>query len=216
MKRNHVWRVFWCWVIMLVKDWHGRFLLDLDLSNWLKFLVLSAKYFRGVLFPKINNLVDLGYRGFIVFLVVDWVCCRFLIVKRIVFGENWSLHSVGWRPWKCVREKRGRQWCKIKAIDRCYLGFIVKLLHCINCLNPLDTNCVTFWYPNLHCDHLLKLMKWKTLQACSLKHCIQEPCLLFCTNWTHLKYAGEVILHPWLCVYARYQNFENLSSTFLL
>ena len=36
----------------------------------------------------------------------------------------------------------------------------------------------------------IKMMKRRTLQACSLKHIIKKACFLFRTNWIYLSRAG--------------------------
>ena len=34
-RKNHAWTLFWCWVTVLVKDWHWTFFLGMSLANWL-------------------------------------------------------------------------------------------------------------------------------------------------------------------------------------
>ena len=53
----------------------------MDLANWLIFLILAAKYPQGVFLRKHDSLSELGYRGFIAFLVVDWVWHSFLTAR---------------------------------------------------------------------------------------------------------------------------------------
>ena len=36
----------------------------------------------------------------------------------------------------------------------------------------------------------IKMMKQRTLQACSLRHSIKKACFLFRANWTCLSWAG--------------------------
>ena len=43
-KKNHAWTVFWCSVLVLVKDWHWRLLLGIGLAIWVYLLVFAAKY----------------------------------------------------------------------------------------------------------------------------------------------------------------------------
>lgn len=53
----------------------------MGLANWLIFLILATKYPQGVFLRKRDSLSELGYRGFIAFLVVDWVCHSFLTAR---------------------------------------------------------------------------------------------------------------------------------------
>ena len=60
-------------------------------ANWLKSLVLAAKCPYGAFLRKNGGLGELGHRGFVVFLVVDWVCYMFMILRRVAFGEDYGL-----------------------------------------------------------------------------------------------------------------------------
>ena len=60
--------------------------LDVGLSNWLKSLVLTAKYPYGVSLQENGSLDE-----FIDFLVADCVCYSFVTVRGVVYGEDYGL-----------------------------------------------------------------------------------------------------------------------------
>ena len=53
----------------------------MGLANWLIFLILAAKYPQVVFLRENYRLSELGHRGFIVLLVVDWVYYSFVTVR---------------------------------------------------------------------------------------------------------------------------------------
>ena len=86
------------------------------------------------------------------------------------------LNFVGERTQKCDRENREWRWHQIKPIYRLYPDLAVKQLCYINCLNPWATNCTTFRNQRLSWGtvFLQKMMKRRTLQACSFRHSIKK------------------------------------------
>ena len=91
-------------------------------------------------------------------------------------------------------------WRQSKLIDRWYLELVVKRLRCISCLNSYAANCASFRSCGVVPSFYIKMMKRRTIQACSLLHSIKNNMFLFWENWTYLSWAGE-ILHfppPWL------------------
>ena len=67
----------------------------MGLANWLIFLILATKYPQGVFLRKRDSLSELGYRGFIAFLVVDWVCYIFVAVRSAAHGGDYGLEFYG-------------------------------------------------------------------------------------------------------------------------
>ena len=55
---------------------------------------------------------------------------------RVCYTENWESQR------------------QIKPIDRWRLGLVVKLIHCVNSLNAVTSNSVTFWNQNQKCGNL--------------------------------------------------------------
>ena len=82
-----------------------------------------------------------------------------------------GLNFVGERTQKCDKENRVWRWRQIRSIYRSYLDLVVKKLCHINCLNAWATICATFRNQKLCCGtvFLHKMMKRRTLQACSFK-----------------------------------------------
>ena len=74
----------------------------MGLANWLKSPVLVSVFLQ-----KNDNLGELGHQEFIAFLVVDWVCYRFVTVRGAAHGEFMGLNSVGDCAWKYDRENDG-------------------------------------------------------------------------------------------------------------
>ena len=68
---------------------------SVDLANKLKSQVLVAKYPCGVFLRKNVTLGELGHRGFLSFLVIDYACCNFMTIKKAVFGEDNVLEFCG-------------------------------------------------------------------------------------------------------------------------
>ena len=82
------------------------------------------------------------------------------------------------------------------------LGSWVSSLHLL--FKSLATNCTTFWSLKL-CVLLsfyIKMMKWRTLQVCSLKHSIKKG-MFFCLWQIEIIYVGRGSPLPWLraCLY---------------
>ena len=94
-------------------------LRDMDLANWLKSLVLAAKYPCGVLLRKNGSLGELRHQEFIAFLVVDSVCYNSVSVKGD--GEDNGLEFCGGT---CFEVWLGKQWwrCQIKPINTSQLS----------------------------------------------------------------------------------------------
>ena len=127
--------------------------------------------------------------------------------------------SVGKRAQNCDMEFLERRWCQSKPTDRWYLELVVKRLRCINFSNPCTDNCASFrncgMVPSFH----IKMMRRRTIQACSLIHSIKNGKFLFWTNWTYLSRAGGVLPLPlpplWLQVFVQvfsckfYQIFQS-------
>ena len=86
----------------------------MGLANWLKSLVLTAKSPFGVFLWKNGSFSELGYPGFIVFLVEDWVFYRFVTLRGDAFGKDYGFEFCGRQALKC--------------------DLVVKRLRCINCL----------------------------------------------------------------------------------
>ena len=115
--KNYVWTVFSCCVTVFMKDWHWRSYLDMGSANWLKSLVLAAKYPCGVFLWKNGSLGELRHQGFIAFLMVDWVCYSFVIVKELRMGKTMGLNSVEERVRKCDRENNDGNVRSNQSID---------------------------------------------------------------------------------------------------
>ena len=62
----------------------------MGLANWLQFPVLAAKYPSGVFLQKNDSLSELGHREIVVFLVVEWLCYRFVTLGGVAFGEDYE------------------------------------------------------------------------------------------------------------------------------
>ena len=86
------------------------------------------------------------------------------------------LNFVDERTQKCDRENQEWRWCQIKSIYRLHLDLVVKQVCYISCLNACATDCATFRNQKLCCGtvFLHKMMKRRTLQACSLRHRIKK------------------------------------------
>ena len=116
-------------------------------------------------------------------------------------------------------ENRRRRWRQNKPSDRWYLELVVKRLRCINCLNACATNCASYKSCGVVPSFHIKMMKRRTIQACSLMHSIKNGKFLFWANWTYLNWAGGVLPFPllpsWLHVFVQvfsckfYQIFQN-------
>ena len=89
----------------------------MGLPNWLKPLVLVAKYHCGIFLWKNGNLGKLKHQGLIAFPVVDWVCYSFVSVNGVTHGEEYKLEFCGVTR---LEVWQGKQWrrCQIKPIDR--------------------------------------------------------------------------------------------------
>ena len=83
----------------------------------------------------------------------------------------------------------------MKPVYMWYLDLVVKRLCCIDCLNPWATNCPLCEVKSyaMVLSFYKKMMKWRTLQGCSLKHSIKKG-MFFCLgqNWNYLNQAGGV------------------------
>ena len=78
----------------------------MGLANWLKSLVLPAKYLYGEILRKNGNFGEL----------VDWVCYRFVTARGVARGEGYGLEFCGGTcAQKCDRENDG-------GGARCYLS----------------------------------------------------------------------------------------------
>ena len=84
----------------------GRSYLDIGLANWLKSLVLVAKYPYGVFLQTNASLGELRHQGFIAFLVVNWVCYS-SVTDEGCCAWTAGLNSLGKHVPKCDRENRG-------------------------------------------------------------------------------------------------------------
>ena len=136
--------------------------------NCLKFSVLATKYPCVVFFPENNSLGELRHPRFTGCLEIDGVCYRFVIIRVGKGGYVWR------RLWA------GILWRNVPGSDtgKTGSGDGVSSNRCNNWLNPSATNCTTFWNQNLRCltntYFYIKMMKRKTLQACSLNHSIKK------------------------------------------
>ena len=75
-------------------------------------------------------------------------------VRRVAFGEDYGLNSVGERAQKSDRENREWWLCYIKPIESWFLDLIVKCLDCNNCLGNYLRHFlklkVVMWHPFLY------------------------------------------------------------------
>ena len=67
----------------------------MGLANWLKPLVLAAKYSCGMFLIKNECLGELRNQKFIAFLMVDWICYSLVTVKDVVHREDYGLEFCG-------------------------------------------------------------------------------------------------------------------------
>ena len=112
----------------------------MSLANWLKCPLLAGKCF-GMFLRKNGSLDELGDQGFIAFLVVDWLCYRFVTERGLRLEKTMDLNSVVEPACKSDIENRELRRCHVKPIGKWYLDV---LLRCINCFNTSTTNCVAF------------------------------------------------------------------------
>ena len=61
----------------------------------------------------------------------------------------------------------------------------------------------------------IKMMKRRTLQACSLRHSIKKSCFLFRANWTCLSWAGKGVLPTLPCPPALATRLTNDTMIYL-
>ena len=90
--------------------------------------------------------------------------------------------SVGKCAQNCDMENRERWWRQSKPTDRWYLELVVKCLRCTNCLNACATNCASSKSCGVVPSFYIKMMKRRTVQACSLMHSIKNGMSLFWAN----------------------------------
>ena len=67
----------------------------MGLVNWLKLAVLAAKCPFGVFLRKNDSLSELGHRGIVVFLVVEWLCYSFVTLRGVAFEEDYGFEFCG-------------------------------------------------------------------------------------------------------------------------
>ena len=85
--KNHALTEFWC-CMTVYERLTLEVVLTYGLANWLKSVVLAAKYPCGMFLQKNNSLGELRHQRFIAFLLVGWVCYSFMPVRGVVHGED--------------------------------------------------------------------------------------------------------------------------------
>ena len=67
----------------------------MGLVNWLKLAVLAVKCPFCVFLRKNDSLSELGHRGIVVFLVVEWLSYRFVTLRGVAFEEDYGFEFCG-------------------------------------------------------------------------------------------------------------------------
>ena len=151
-------------------------------ANWLQPLVVDAKYCCSVFLRKSVSL-----REFYNLLMVGWVCCRFVTVKGVEYGEGYGLGFCGQTYWKVqlgkLRLMVASDRAKLSASALINVEMTVEKW-------PLTVPLYEIKICGVAPFFYIKKMKQRILQACSLKHSVKSMVSLFWAKLTYLSPAG--------------------------